>query len=473
MNKKRMPRYLEISSGYRMREDYPNVAEFEVINGSTQTDLDPESLYLSDFPEYTFVTHLGGVYNFVTPLSAANPAVYGFTNLFYTYNGYTVTNNSYPGDTKLALTLDTTAGQFSLQQPMNNTPVSGDTLTLTDPTPDTFPPTGNDVYFNIQTYSAVYNQQPIVTASYYVGYYLVWDAAPAGIVQARRITQYNPALRQVVVESPFSGYVAPYTSTNGQFSIRKRPPYFRGASIAGANPKRNVITLDAGASAQNNAYNNMYIFIKPDPSDPVYPNVQAGVITFNYYVYKIKKYTGATREAQLSSAVSPELASIVGRSYEILANVQDSYSPLQFLGSTAALAETRCMSVGLITLVLPNVELTNGSRVAFYPYVYVELRNMTAAKTLGEDIIYSNNPNSTRAVFICPITDISRPTRTAFIKISASGMKQTIKFKPNDTFLFRVFLPDGTLFQPIVPDNPSPLPPNRLLQIEAVFSYSE
>ena len=74
-------------------------------------------------------------------------------------------------------------------------------------------------------------------------------------------------------------------------------------------------------------------------------------------------------------------------------------------------------------------------------------------------------------MFICPVTDIIDPVDSPFIKIDAFGMTQTIKFRPNDTFHFRVYLPDGNLFEPIQSDDPPPLPANPSLQIEAIFSF--
>lgn len=49
-------------------------------------------------------------------------------------------------------------------------------------------------------------------------------------------------------------------------------------------------------------------------------------------------------------------------------------------------------------------------------------------------------------------------------------MTQTVKFKPNDSLRFSVYLPDGRLFQTIQTDYLSPYPPNIRLQIEAIFS---
>ena len=49
-------------------------------------------------------------------------------------------------------------------------------------------------------------------------------------------------------------------------------------------------------------------------------------------------------------------------------------------------------------------------------------------------------------------------------------MVQTLKFKPNDNFKFGVYLPNGDPFKTIEEDTTSPLKPNPLVQISAVFS---
>ncbi len=467
-------RYLEISSSSRMRDDFPQVAEFEVINGTTNASAsaEAESLYLPEFPEYSFVGHANQSYYFMDPYTAANPSI-DFPGVYTLYNGYIATDSAFT-EAREVKTINISRGEVILNIPFTNPPTPLDYIVFLDPSPGKVNDYASQVNFNIQTFGTTFQQFPVTTSAYYVGKYLCWESAPAGTNIARRIVQYEPEYRRVVVESPFTGYIPPYTTANSAFSIRAQPPFFRGVAVAAINPKFNTVTLDASASAKDGAYVGMYLYIKPDSADPVYPNVRLNKITFNEYVYRIIGYTGSTRQARLERPVQYDVATtIVGRLYEILSSPKDSYSPLQFTGSTVALSEPRCESVGLISLILPNVELVTGSRIAFYPYVFVELRNLTSSKTMGRDIIYSNNPNSSRAIFVCPITDISRPTRTPFIKISASGMRQSIKFKPNDTFLFRVYLPDGSLFQPVTVDNPSPLAPNPLLQIEAVFSFAD
>ena len=49
-------------------------------------------------------------------------------------------------------------------------------------------------------------------------------------------------------------------------------------------------------------------------------------------------------------------------------------------------------------------------------------------------------------------------------------MTQTVKFKPNDSLEFRVFLPTGELVETLLPDIFSPYGPDSRLQIGAVFS---
>ena len=48
-------------------------------------------------------------------------------------------------------------------------------------------------------------------------------------------------------------------------------------------------------------------------------------------------------------------------------------------------------------------------------------------------------------------------------------MSQTIKFKPNDTLLFSVTLPNGQQFDTIVDEKFSPSAPDPRIQISAMF----
>ena len=134
-----------------------------------------------------------------------------------------------------------------------------------------------------------------------------------------------------------------------------------------------------------------------------------------------------------------------------------------------------CYEVELLNLVLPNFVLAvaGGGNIAYYPYVYVELSNVSAAGANLKNIIYSNNPNSTRVLFRAAIDDVPNPLTSTFIKIDGDGAVQTIKFKPNDTLRFRVTMQCGQTFKTIQNEWFSPNIPNPTAQISAYFSYEK
>ena len=94
---------------------------------------------------------------------------------------------------------------------------------------------------------------------------------------------------------------------------------------------------------------------------------------------------------------------------------------------------------------------------------------MTSPSSGNLGIIYSNNPNSNKALFRVNIDDTSTPVISKFIKLDGDGTVQTIKFKPNDNLRFRVYLYNGELFETDQQDTPPPLPPDFFVQISAEF----
>jgi hypothetical protein len=145
--------------------------------------------------------------------------------------------------------------------------------------------------------------------------------------------------------------------------------------------------------------------------------------------------------------------------------------PLSYTGSIVSQNEAVCYDISLLNLTLPNIPLLTGSRIAFYPYVYVELSNATSPIKAAPGIIYSNNPNSKKALFIAAVGQVAQPDLGTFLTLYCK-MKKTVKFKPNDNLIFRVFLPNGTLFQTLLPDVLTPYEPDPRLQIQATFSIS-
>lgn len=147
----------------------------------------------------------------------------------------------------------------------------------------------------------------------------------------------------------------------------------------------------------------------------------------------------------------------------------ENFTPLDYNGSTTSQENTTCYELGLSSVTLPNIALMSGSKISFYPYVYITITNTTSPSKASEELIYSNNPNSDRAVFIAPVGLQVNPDTGTFLSLY-SDMIQKIKFKPNDNLKFEVYLPDGTPFKTFLNDTYTPYPPDPRVQIEAIFS---
>ena len=173
-------------------------------------------------------------------------------------------------------------------------------------------------------------------------------------------------------------------------------------------------------------------------------------------------------DSPLSSA-----AFATGANFEIFCFSYDNHNPFVYTGSITSQQEMACYQIELMDIILPNKILNCGfgSRIAFYPYLYVELTNISGSSSGTRNAIYSNNPNATRAVFRVPIYDVQNPIASAFVKLDGDGMIQTLKFKPNDNIFFSVRLPNGEVFKTLEAEKYSPYEPNPDIQISALFSF--
>ena len=136
-------------------------------------------------------------------------------------------------------------------------------------------------------------------------------------------------------------------------------------------------------------------------------------------------------------------------------------------------SQSSAQEVTLNTLILPNVELSNGGKIWQYPYVYIEVENVSTSSSGSRNVIYSNNPNSYKSVFKVPITNINNPEQYAFLNLSGNGVKQVINFKQNADVKITVRMPNGTVFTPMLLDNSNGQYPNPCLQISALFGMEK
>lgn len=159
--------------------------------------------------------------------------------------------------------------------------------------------------------------------------------------------------------------------------------------------------------------------------------------------------------------------------FQIFPFSSDNHNPFVYTGSMQQ--EIVCYQIELLNLIIPNKILNCGvgGRIAFYPYIYVELSNISGSSSGMKNSIYSNNPNATSMVFRVPIYDVQNPTNSSFVKLDGDGMTQTLKFKPNDSIFFSVRLSNGELFKTLETETYSPLNPNPEIQISAAFSFKK
>jgi hypothetical protein len=288
--------------------------------------------------------------------------------------------------------------------------------------------------------------------------------------QSRRIIDYGITSHLLAVDTLESatststeGPVTTWTATDN-YSIRQQRP---GISLTISSATTSTINLPVGlgASTENNFYNNDFIRIRPVTYGATIAAPQGST-------RRIINYTGEDGVTEAVITVSPPFDAVPTGVMEILPFSYDNLYPFAYSGSTVSQSEMVCYEIELLNLVLPNntLAVANGGSIPFYPYVYVEVSNVSAAGAGIKNVIYSNNPNATSAVFRAAVDDIPNPIISSYIKIDGDGMVQTLKFKPNDNIRIKITMSCGTVFDTTYVENYSPLPPNHSSQISGVIS---
>lgn len=157
--------------------------------------------------------------------------------------------------------------------------------------------------------------------------------------------------------------------------------------------------------------------------------------------------------------------------YYVVPFNKDGCVSMDYRGTFVSSSQMVCYGMTVNTLILPNqiLNLPFGSLTSSYPYVLLEITNETASSGHNKGVIYSNNPNTISATFVCSISDVNSPTITKFINITSDRSSQVIKFKPNDNLKFRVSMPDGKTFETEIKDYLPPASPNPLLQLNCLI----
>ena len=271
----------------------------------------------------------------------------------------------------------------------------------------------------------------------------------------RNITQYDGTTQTAEVSPPF---IVPVVAVPWQ--VRYEPPVQTGVTLTAVSSLR-AVSLAATTPRG----------LLSTPTSTSFVRMVSGVASGQ--VAQIQGYTGAP--AHVASLLG-ELRGFTtlpapGDSYEILNLTRDNSRPLHYRGSWASQNQPTCYAVNLKYLSLPNRVVFGGTGglITSYPYVVVELEASNSS-TLGT--VYSNSPefSAPGIKFVVPTDDYT--ATTDFVRLVNTNTTQMVKFKPTRVaFKVTVRLPGGEVLQ-FSPDTQPPAPPDRLVQVTALFSFS-
>lgn len=281
----------------------------------------------------------------------------------------------------------------------------------------------------------------------YIGYLLYNET----LNQFRTVNSYDNTTGLLTVDAaaPVGGWLPTHN-----YSIRKQPPVL--VSVAAVGSTNTQVVFGAGAGTVDNLYNGWFI----RTPRAVYDN---NVVPPQGEQRRIIAYDGVTLTATVSPAFT---ATTLGSTVELLQFSYDNMYPFPFRATLQQ--EIPTYSIRLNRLILPNrvLKVHGGGKTAFHNYVYVELASIDNP---NNSIIFSNNPNAVRALFTASITNIDDIDQSDYIVMDGDDMTQTIRFRLDTNFKFRVSMPNGETFETVLNDNLSPLEPNPKVQIRALF----
>lgn len=269
------------------------------------------------------------------------------------------------------------------------------------------------------------------------------------IGQSRMITGYDKDTGLLNIGSPS----IPTWLPSHNYSIRKESPLLSSTAGGASSPTTVVVT---GGSTQPDTYNGMFIRVLQS----VYSNT---TIPPQGEIRRITTYNGSTQQATI---FPPFTANPSGEQIEVLSFSYDNANPFTYRGTIEG--EPSVYAIRLLSLVLPNQILSGGSggRIAFYPYVYVEL---TASDIPSNNLIMSNNPNAVKMMFKASVDDIHNLKTATFISLNGDGMTQVFRFKAETNFKVKVILPNGETFKTVEAETTSPSETNTKGQVSMLF----
>lgn len=327
--------------------------------------------------------------------------------------------------------------------PFNDDISNGDILSITDPSdftdlsfPVLFIPQSENID-NLYNNNYIYNES---------------------INDYRKIIDFDTNLNTIMVETkPIIGW-----STSHNYNIRQELPDLVSTTTAASTTRMIVLP---GSINYGNITPGDFIRIRGS----IYGN---GLLPPGNETRRIISYNSAT----LTATVFPPFTTVPSptATIEVLAFTFDNLNPFSFIGSQELSQQSLYYNIELKSITLPLTVLQDpiGGTILNYPYIYVELLNITSAGAGNKNLIYSNNTWNQMSVFKVSI-DINNSVNPKFIKLVGDNNPQTMFFKPNETLFICIKLPNGKVFHPKEPEFFSPSLPNHNIQISLLFSFQK
>lgn len=297
--------------------------------------------------------------------------------------------------------------------------------------------------------------------NFYAGYFIEsidpLSAAPTPAsysnIQYTTISSYDNTTQTATFTSNLNTAVI----LGSNYIIRKNKPLFIGNifNIAG-----NVINLYVAAGS--NGYGSV-------------PNDTASV----YYLRVRKSATSSldNRIVQITISGSNQvtlnspLSLSIDDSIEIIGPGQNIITSLRYASGGSQSIQGGDYELELLWLSVPNqvLDVGYGGTLDRYPYIYCSL--YTGITNTTQQVLYSNNPYTSKVLFKVPVNEYFGDT--SFITLKDSKAKQTIYFDPSQDLFFELTLPDGSVISFNEFDNMPPYPPNPFLQINLLVSMKK
>lgn len=426
-------KYIDIDSTYRDRNQYPNPGNFVVKSTTTTicgtvngvTAVDP---VLNGFPLLTFkgdVITTAGSFAGGIPNKPILPVP---TDPTTNYRGALLVNSTLTQSVYIEAYDTITRTAYLGTEGFSDSFQTSNNFTITDPS------TSSHIF--ISGGSALDNA--------YVGNYL-YDVT---INETRQIVEYDGVISTLIVDPPFSGA----WSVTDLYEIRKDPNVFmRSVTYYISNSTISIL------NPPNDELVGKYVRIT-ELGSPLYNMVR-----------RIVAYDSTTDLATITPYFPVTTPITDPTAYEILPM---SYDNCYFInGMSTCRLDRGYYEIALQSIILPNQTILTGygGRLVSYPYIYIEFGNLSNGV---QNILVSNNPNSSRVVFKVPIYDIQPRVNSNFLKIDKTNMPQLIFFNPYEDYYFKIVMPNGEPYI-IQPDNMSPLPPNPELQVSVTFQVKK